>query len=96
MSREQAVSYMRVHIGISLGDVEAEVDRYSMWPGQACGDMIGQLKLREIRGRAEVTLADAFDARAFHDPLLTFGSLPLGLLGREMNAWIVARETETP
>ncbi len=91
-SREQAVDYMVVHTGIPMGEVEAEVDRYTMWPGQACGYMIGQLKLLEIRKDAEERLADAFDVRAFHDRVLTFGSLPLGLLGREMDVWVEARK----
>jgi uncharacterized protein (DUF885 family) len=90
-SREQAVTFMTEHTGMGASDIEAEVDRYTMWPGQACGYMVGQLKLLEIRARAEEKLGDAFDAKAFHDRILTFGSLPLGLLEREMDAWIAAQ-----
>ncbi len=89
-SRAQAVAFMTEHTGIPPSDVEAEVDRYTMWPGQACGYMIGQLKMIEIRERAEQSLGDSFDAKAFHDRILTLGSVPLDLLEREMDAWMEA------
>ncbi|MCO4747795.1 MAG: DUF885 domain-containing protein, partial [Proteobacteria bacterium] len=89
-TREQAITFMAEHTGLPLSDIEVEVNRYTMLPGQACGYMVGQQRILEIRGRAEDALGERFDAKAFHDRLLTFGSLPLDLLEREMDAWVDA------
>jgi len=72
-------------------NIEAEVDRYIGWPGQATAYKIGQLAIMDIRARAESTLGDRFDLRAFHDEILRDGSLPLPVLEAKMNRWIESR-----
>ena len=69
-------------------DVIAEVERYIAIPSQALAYKIGQLKIRELRNRAEEALGDKFDVRAYHDLVLTNGSLPLFVLEAEVDRWI--------
>jgi prolyl oligopeptidase len=84
-SREQSIAYMAANSSLPRNEIENEVDRYIAWPGQALAYKIGELKIREIRAAAERRLGKAFDLRAFHDRLLSFGSVPLWLLERLMN-----------
>lgn len=72
-------------------NIETELQRYIGWPGQALAYKIGEIRLREIRTRAEQALGDRFDVRTFHDALLVDGPLPLDLLDRRMDAWIAAQ-----
>lgn len=90
-TRQQAIDYMRANSGATDRNITSEIDRYIGWPGQATAYKIGELKIREIRDRAEHTLGDAFDIRAFHDALLGGGSLPLSVLEQRMNRWIGAQ-----
>ena len=69
----------------------AEVERYIAIPSQALAYKIGQLKILQIRERAEVQLGDRFDIRAFHDELLGAGALPLDLLEQRMDRWMAAQ-----
>ena len=78
-TRERAVEY--------LGD-SAEIDRYISWPGQALAYKIGELKIKELRGRAEAELGVAFDIREFHDVVLRNGALPLQLLEEQVVSYI--------
>jgi uncharacterized protein (DUF885 family) len=64
------------------------VDRYISWPGQALAYKLGEMKISELRQRAEEELGDAFDIRSFHDALLGQGSLPLDLLETVVEAYI--------
>jgi len=74
-------------------DLQAEVDRYIAWPGQACSYKIGQLKILELRKRAQDQLGERFDIRAFHDQILGGGALPLDVLDARVNAWIDSVKT---
>jgi uncharacterized protein (DUF885 family) len=89
-TREQAIAFMHERGSLPKVDAEIEVDRYTVWPGQALSYKIGQ---REIeRARADVTeqMGDRFDLRAFHDEVLGHGSLPLATLRREIGGWVEA------
>ncbi|MDE2430832.1 MAG: DUF885 domain-containing protein, partial [Burkholderiales bacterium] len=84
-TREQALDYFQENAGILP---ESEVDRYVVWPGQALGYKIGQLKFIELRQRAEAALGSHFDLRHFHDMLLNAGPLPLDMLEQRVDDWI--------
>jgi uncharacterized protein (DUF885 family) len=90
-SRERAVAYMGSNTAWAPGDIEAEVDRYIAWPGQATAYMLGMLEIRRLRDRAEAELGGRFDLRAFHDRVLESGSIPLPMLGDSIEAWIRER-----
>ncbi|HSF81254.1 MAG TPA: DUF885 domain-containing protein [Anaerolineales bacterium] len=88
-SRDEARSYMREAMGDSRGAWVHEVDRYVVWPAQATGYMIGMLKILELRERAQQTLGEDFDLKEFHNLVLGNGSLPLEVLERIVDDWIV-------
>ena len=90
-SREEARAYLLAHTALSAHEVATEVDRYISWPGQALSYKIGEIRIRELRARAEQRLGAAFDLRAFHDAVLALGSVPLGILSEQVDAWIAAR-----
>ena len=90
-SRERAIRYFLENTGHSEHDVTVEVDRYITWPGQALAYKIGQLKIRELRTRAEGRLGERFDVRAYHDLVLGEGAIPLGELERRVQSWIESR-----
>jgi uncharacterized protein (DUF885 family) len=87
-TRDQVVQYFRDHSAIDEVEIQAETDRYIVWPGQALAYKIGQLKILELRERAQRELGSAFDIRAFHDEVLGAGALPLQELERRIDAWI--------
>ncbi|NVK56908.1 MAG: DUF885 domain-containing protein [Alteromonadaceae bacterium] len=89
-SREQAIEYLAANTALSMANVRAEVDRYISWPGQALSYKMGQLKILELRERAEQALGDQFDIREFHEQLLGNGALPLALLDKQIQAYIDA------
>jgi uncharacterized protein (DUF885 family) len=84
-TRAQAIDYMEQNSSLPRNEIENEVDRYIVWPGQALAYKIGELKIREIRKTSQQRDGQSFDLRAFHDRLLSFGSAPLWLLERLMN-----------
>ena len=90
-SRQQAIDYMVEHTAESRAFIESEVDRYIITPGQATAYMIGRLEIQRLRAQAEQRLGDRFDIRAFHDQVLGDGSVPLGLLRRNIEAWMAAQ-----
>ena len=90
-SREQVVEYMRGSHAIDEPTIQSETDRYISWPAQACSYKLGQLKIRELRARAQEKLGPRFDVRTFHDEILSGGSLPLDLLDARVNRWIVGQ-----
>ncbi len=95
-TREQAIAYLAGHAALSRHEVETEVDRYISWPGQALSYKLGEMKILELRARAEKRLGTKFDLRAFHDAVLAEGSVPLPLLERRIDAWIAARSAAAP
>ena len=89
--RQKAIDFMMENTAKQALEVAAEIDRYIVWPGQALGYKIGQLKIAELRARAKQALGDKFDIREFHDELLKDGALPLDQLEAKMNAWIATQ-----
>jgi uncharacterized protein (DUF885 family) len=87
-SRQQVVDYFHAHSAMDEVDLQAETDRYIVWPGQALAYKVGQLQLLALRERATRELGAAFDLRAFHDVVLGGGSLPLDVLDARVGAWI--------
>jgi uncharacterized protein (DUF885 family) len=92
-SRQQAIDYMKDNTALSEHNIEAEVDRYIAWPGQALAYKIGQLKFKELRERAARDLGPKFDLRRFHDEVLGAGALPLLLVEDRIDRWIAAEKT---
>ena len=87
-TQDQAVEYFSQNSSIPLPAIEAEVQRYITWPGQAASYKIGMIKIQELRARAEAELGDRFDIRRFHDAVLGGGAMPLVLLERRIDHWI--------
>ncbi|WP_242523593.1 DUF885 domain-containing protein [Microbulbifer salipaludis] len=87
-SRDEAIQYFVNNSAKPEHDIVVEIDRYLVWPGQALAYKVGQLKIKEIRARAEQALGNNFDIRQFHDALLGAGALPLNVLESRMNDWI--------
>jgi uncharacterized protein (DUF885 family) len=94
-TRQQVVDFFHDHSAQDEVDVQSETDRYIVWPGQALGYKIGQLKILELRERAKLRLGDRFDLRGFHDEILGAGSLPLDVLEQRIETWMAAEETAT-
>jgi len=90
-SRQQAIDYMAANTSSTLLNIANEVDRYIAWPGQALAYKIGELKIRELRARAEQELGARFDLREFHDLILGSGAVPLDVLERMVDGWIAQR-----
>ncbi len=92
-TRQQMVDYFHEHSAIDETNIQAEVDRYIAWPGQALGYKMGQLKILELRDKAKTALGPKFDIKAFHDEVLDSGALPLDVLEQRVDAWIAAQKT---
>lgn len=87
-TRDQAIAFFTANSSKPLHDIEVEIDRYIVWPGQALAYKIGELKFKELKTKAKTALADRFDIRKFHDVVLEAGPLPLSILENRVDAWI--------
>ncbi|MDX1999634.1 MAG: DUF885 family protein, partial [Thermoanaerobaculia bacterium] len=87
-TRQQSIDYLAANTALSLHECTTETDRYISWPGQALSYKIGELKIRELRKRAERELGTKFDVRAFHDVVLGSGSVPLPVLETNIDRFI--------
>ncbi|HSH27251.1 MAG TPA: DUF885 domain-containing protein, partial [Wenzhouxiangella sp.] len=93
-TREQAIDYMLANTGMGEGEVEAEIERYLVMPGQALAYKVGMMKILELRERARRELGDDFSLPEFHDQVLGNGALPLILLERVVDDWIERKQAE--
>ncbi len=93
-SKERAIAYMTDNTALSAANIEAEVNRYIADPGQALAYKIGELKIRELRARAEKQLGAKFDLRRFHDAVLGQGAVPMDALDAQIEAWIAAEKAK--
>ncbi len=91
-NKAQAIAFMKDNTALTDANIEAEVNRYISWPGQALGYKIGEIRLRELRGKAEKEIGSEFDLRRFHDAVLGQGPVPLEVLGRQIDDWIAAEK----
>jgi uncharacterized protein (DUF885 family) len=87
-TREQVVQYFHDHSALDEVEVQNETDRYIVWPGQALGYKIGQMKITDLREHARKALGEKFDIRRFHDEVIGAGALPLEVLEQRIDAWI--------
>ena len=92
-TRQQMVDFFKAHSTLSDFDINAEVDRYIAWPGQALGYKMGQIKLLELRAKSQKALGAKFNIRKFHDVILDSGALPMDLLEQRVDAWIAAQKS---
>lgn len=91
-TRQQMVDFFHAHSAIDEPNIQAEVDRYIAWPGQALGYKMGQLKFLELRKRAEDALGPRFELKSFHDQVIDSGALPLDVLDKRTDAWIATQK----
>jgi uncharacterized protein (DUF885 family) len=91
-TREQVVKYFHDHSAIDEPNVQSETNRYISWPAQALSYKMGQLKILELRARAQQQLGGEFDIREFHDQVIDSGALPLDVLDEQINLWIVQKK----
>jgi uncharacterized protein (DUF885 family) len=83
---------MAKNTALSLHEVNTEIDRYISWPGQALSYKIGEIKIRELREKAEKELGGNFDIREFHEIILEKGTVTLSLLEERINNYIQAKK----
>jgi uncharacterized protein (DUF885 family) len=93
-TREQAITYLADHTALSEHEVETEVDRYISWPGQALSYKLGEMKILQLRAKAEKELGPKFDLKAFHDAVLAEGSVPLPVLEQRIDAFIAQQKAK--
>ncbi|WP_296454629.1 DUF885 family protein [Phenylobacterium sp.] len=87
-TRAQAIQFLHDNTALSDHDIEIEVDRYISWPGQAVSYYLGMMAIKEARAKAEAALGPKFDIRAFHDTVLSMGSVPIPVLAARIDRFI--------
>ncbi len=87
-NREQVVNFMASNTALSMHEINTETDRYISWPGQALSYKIGEIKIRELRKKAEEELGSKFDVRDFHEVILGQGTVTLSILEKQVNDYI--------
>lgn len=93
-SRDQVVEFFRKSGAVDEPTIQSETDRYISWPAQALSYKLGELKIRELRTRAQKELGAKFDMRTFHDEILDGGTLPLDLLEARANQWLAQQQSK--
>ena len=91
-TREQVIKYMLDNSAASETDATAEAERYIAWPSQATAYKIGELKIQELKKKAQAQLGDKFDPREFHAEILKDGALPLSVLEDKVDRWLAAKQ----
>ncbi|NCP63738.1 MAG: DUF885 domain-containing protein [Paraglaciecola sp.] len=92
-TRQQAVDYLAAHTALTEKSVNDQIDRYISWPGQALAYKIGEIKIRQLRAKAQAELGAKFDIRAFHDEVIGHGSLPMAVLDDVITQWIHSQKS---
>ena len=87
-TRQQMIDYMSKNTALSIHEVTTETDRYISWPGQALSYKIGEIKIRELRKKAEKALGEKFDIREFHEVILEEGTITLSIMEKRINSYI--------
>ena len=90
MIREQAIQAMLAATGDQESNIVTEIERYCVWPGQACAYLIGRQALNRMRESARSTLGDRFDLKGFHDAVLTNGPTPLSVTESLVEQWVAS------
>jgi uncharacterized protein (DUF885 family) len=93
-TREQVINYMAQNTALSIHEINTETDRYISWPGQALSYKIGEIKIRELRKKAEMELGSSFDIREFHEVVLEQGTVTLSILENRVNNYIEDHKNE--
>jgi uncharacterized protein (DUF885 family) len=93
-TREQVINYMAENTALSIHEINTETDRYISWPGQALSYKIGEIKIRELRKKAEMELGNSFDIREFHEVVLEQGTVTLSILENRVNNYIEDHKNE--
>jgi len=92
-TREEAVNFMSKNTALSIHEVNTEIDRYISWPGQAISYKIGELKIRELREKAEKEMRNQFDIRDFHEVILEKGTVTLPILESRILGYIKSKQS---